>query len=161
LRIKEPAAALQSGPSEETVATIRRSFGLVRQDTKRMRVFAFVALLFGVLAVVAAVFGLYAHYQRAVAGKNQGTFLAALSDAALKEGHPVDAVQLALAAWPRKGDETRPQMRRVITALIFAMSEYQERVRLEVPDAMRYAAFSADGKRVITASEDRMAHVWY
>src|SRR5262249_52706605 len=44
--------------------------------------------------------------------------------------------------------------------LIFAMSEYQERVRLEVPDAMRYAAFSADGKRVITASEDRMAHIW-
>jgi hypothetical protein len=47
--------------------------------------------------------------------------------AALKEGHPVDAVQLALAAWPRKGDEKRPQMRRVITALIFAMSEYHER----------------------------------
>ena len=77
---------------------------------------------------------------------NEGIVLAALSDAALKEGHPLDAVRLALAAWPRKGDEERPQMRRVITALIFAMSEYHERARLAVPGAMRYAAYSPDGK---------------
>jgi WD40 repeat protein len=89
----------------------------------------------------------------------ESTSLAALSDIALKQGQPVDAVRLALAAWPRKGDEKRPQMRRVITALVSAMSEYHERARLEVP-AARYAAFSPDGKRVITASEDNKAHIW-
>ena len=51
-------------------------------------------------------------------------------------------------------------MRRVITALVSATSEYRERVRLEVPNAVRYAAFSPDGKRVITASEDNKAHIW-
>ena len=94
-----------------------------------------------------------------IALKNEGISLTALSDAALKD-HPVDAAQLALAAWPRKGDEKRPQMRRVITALVSATSEYRERVRLEVPNAVRYAGFSPDGKRVITASEDNKAHIW-
>jgi WD40 repeat protein len=94
-----------------------------------------------------------------VALKNEGISLTALSDAALKD-HPVDAIQLALAAWPRKGDEKRPQMRRVITALAFAMSEYQEGVRFEVSNVVRHAAFSPDGKRVITASEDNKADIW-
>jgi WD40 repeat protein len=160
LRIKEPAAALHSGPSEETGASIRRTFNLVRQDKKRMRVFAIIALLLLVLAVAAIAFAIYATVQRKAAVKNEGTSLAALSDAALNEGHPVDAVRLALAAWPRKGDEKRPQMRRVITALIFAMSEYHERARLEAGDAVRDAAFSPDGKRVITASENKMAQIW-
>src|SRR5262249_58128198 len=96
-----------------------------------------------------------------IAIKNEGISLVGLSEAALKDGHPIEAVQLALAAWPRKGDEKRPQMRRVVTALAFAMSEYHERVRLEVPNAVRYAAFSPDGKRVITASEDNEAHIWH
>jgi WD40 repeat protein len=160
LMIKEPAAALHSGPSQETVAEISRSFGLVRQDKKRMRVFATIALLLFALVIVAAVLAFIAHEQRKEAVRNEGTSLAALSNAALNDGHPVDAVRLALAAWPRKGDEKRPQMRRVITALIFAMSEYHERARLEPGDAVRDAAFSSDGKRVITASENKMAQIW-
>ena len=98
--------------------------------------------------------------RQAEALRNEGIALTAFSDAALKEGHPVDAVKLALAAWPRKGDEKRPQMRRVITALVSAISEYHERARLEVPAAVRYADFSPDGKRVITASEDNKARIW-
>lgn len=53
LRIREPAAALASGPSAETVATIRRTFNLVRQDKKRLRVFAVIALVLAVLSVAA------------------------------------------------------------------------------------------------------------
>ena len=95
-----------------------------------------------------------------IAIKNEGISLVGLSEAALKDGHPIEAVQLALAAWPRTGDQKRPQMKRVLTDLAFAMSEYHERVRLEVPNPVRYAAFSPDGKRVITASEDNKAHIW-
>src|SRR5262249_12425500 len=101
-----------------------------------------------------------ASVQRQAALRNEGSRLAALSEAALREGHPVDAVRLALAAWPRKGDESRPPLLRVRTALVFAMSEYHERARLEASDNIRDAAFSPDGKRVIAASEDHMAHIW-
>ena len=53
LRIKEPIAALKTGPSDQVVATIRRTFNLVRQDKKRVRAFAIIALLLGVLAAAA------------------------------------------------------------------------------------------------------------
>ena len=167
IKINEPAAALASGPSEETVADIRRTFNLVRQDKKRMGVLTIIALLLGVLTVAALMFATYAFFERKVAAenegiaiKNEGISLEGLSEAALKDGHPIEAVQLALAAWPRTGDQKRPQMKRVLTDLAFAMSEYHERVRLEVPNPVQYAAFSPDGKRVITASEDDKAHIW-
>jgi hypothetical protein len=78
LRIREPAAALHSGPSEETVAAIRRTFDLVRHDRKRVSAFAIIALLLGVLAVAATVFGISAFLERNIALKNEGISLAAL-----------------------------------------------------------------------------------
>jgi TIR domain len=78
LRIREPAAALHSGPSEETVAAIRRTFDLVRHDRKRVSAFAIIALLLGVLAVAATVFGISAFLERKIALKNEGISLAAL-----------------------------------------------------------------------------------
>jgi hypothetical protein len=75
---QEPAAALHSGPSEETVAAIRRTFDLVRQDRKRVSAFAIIALLLGVLAVAATVFGISAFLERNIALKNEGISLAAL-----------------------------------------------------------------------------------
>ena len=95
-----------------------------------------------------------------IALKNENTSLAALSNTALRQGQPVEAVQLSLAAWPRKGDDKRPQMRRVIDALISALSEQHERMRLGHPDAVRSVAFSPDGKRIITASDDKKVRVW-
>ena len=160
LKIKEPAAALQSGPSEETVATIDRTFDLVRQDTKRRIMVAIVVLSLLVFAVGMIGFARNAYVEREAAVRKEGALLATLSERALKEGRPVDAIRLALAAWPRKGDEERPPLWRVKTALIFAMSEYHERARFEASNAIRDAAFSPDGKRVITASEDSMAQIW-
>ena len=60
IKINEPATALHSGPSEEAVADIRRTFNLVRQDKKRMRVLAIIAPLLGVLTVAALAFATYA-----------------------------------------------------------------------------------------------------
>jgi len=142
LTIKEPAAALDSGPSEETLATIRRTFNLVRQDKKRVRAFVIIALLVSALVVAATSAAYYASFERKAASEhesnalwNESNKLTAFSEVALKAGHPVDAVQLALAAWPRKGDDKRPQMRRVITALVVALSEYHEHVRSKYPPA--------------------------
>jgi adenylate kinase len=55
LSIKEPAEALERGPSDDAIATIRRSFNLLRQDKKRMRVFAAIAAALAILSVVSIV----------------------------------------------------------------------------------------------------------
>jgi hypothetical protein len=51
LRIKESAERLRTGPSDESVATIRRTFNLLRQDKKRARVFAAIALILATLTI--------------------------------------------------------------------------------------------------------------
>ena len=56
LTIEEPAAALDSGPSEEAVATILRSFKIVRQDKRRLRAFVIIALLLAASTVAATLF---------------------------------------------------------------------------------------------------------
>jgi tetratricopeptide (TPR) repeat protein len=53
LRIRESTVALEIGPSDDVVATIRRSFNLVRQDKKRVNALAIVALLLGALTLAA------------------------------------------------------------------------------------------------------------
>ena len=55
LRIREPAGALQAGPSDQAVATIRRTFNLVRQDKKRVNAMAITAVVLGLLTVAAGV----------------------------------------------------------------------------------------------------------
>jgi tetratricopeptide (TPR) repeat protein len=78
IRIEESASALAVGPSAETIATLRRSFNLVRQDKKRLRAFAAIALVLFLLAVAALVFGVYAQLQRQRA---EGTVAAATQSA--------------------------------------------------------------------------------
>ena len=60
LRINEPARALAAGPSDETLASLRRTFTLTRQDKKRVRVLAIVAAVLAALALAAGAFGLQA-----------------------------------------------------------------------------------------------------
>ncbi len=64
LRIEEPVAALEQGPTAEAVATLRRSFNIARQDKKRLRVAFGIALVLLLLAVAAMIFAAYAHSQR-------------------------------------------------------------------------------------------------
>jgi NADPH:quinone reductase-like Zn-dependent oxidoreductase len=53
LRIKEPTDALTRDPSEATLAEIRKTFSLIRQNTKRVGVFASIAFLLCLLTMAA------------------------------------------------------------------------------------------------------------
>ena len=74
LKIDEPAEALFSGPSVETVSTIQRSFTIVRQDKKRVRAFGAIALLLAVLAAASTGFAFLAKRSATEAQRNQRHF---------------------------------------------------------------------------------------
>jgi hypothetical protein len=115
-----------------------------------------------VVAVVASAIAWYALwqrnkaiYQQGIAITNETASLAELPALALSNGRPDDAVKLALAAWPRNGDATRPQMRKTLGALSGALDGFLEQKRLTVSSGrVNFAALSADGARVVVALGD-------
>ena len=158
LRVAEPLPALVQPPSEAVLGAIRAKLDGRRRDRKRVLFFEMTASVLALLLVLAVVLGYVAKLQHEASLANETRALAALSDTAVKQGKPVDAVELALAAWPRKGDDARPEMKRVITALNYALSEDHERIRfIGHRDAVRSASFSPDGTRIVTASDDGRA----
>jgi hypothetical protein len=75
IRIREPASALRTGPSDQVVAAIRRTFNLVRQDKKRVRAFAVIALLLFILAISSTWFGYMARVNEQLAEQRSKTAL--------------------------------------------------------------------------------------
>jgi WD40 repeat protein len=93
--------------------------------------------------------------------RNESISLATFSRLALDRGQPVDAVRLALAAWPRVGYARRPQTRQTIDALKSALLRLRERMSFSGHrGAVTCAAFSPDGVRIVTASNDKTARIW-
>ncbi len=88
------------------------------------------------LAATAAVFQQIAVKQKDSAVTNETIGLAALSRVAIAANSPVDAAKLALAAWPRIGDETRPTLHKVVDSLSNAFWALQQRLAITGPDSM-------------------------
>ncbi len=92
--------------------------------------------------------------------RNESVALATLSTVALDQGYPADAVQLALAAWPRTGDADRPMLKRTVESFKSALAQLRQRFVLQHSGPVLFAAFSPDSTRIVTASRDGMAHIW-
>ncbi|MER8842904.1 TIR domain-containing protein [Mesorhizobium sp. M0913] len=159
----------------EAIAQLARQQKMV---AKRTRIGAIVATVFAIVALAGAFYGFrqakFAEQAAALANEqqakaniaaqdakaNETVSLAALSREALSENLPGYAVKLALAAWPRAGDGRRPALRRTIASLGEALTDYRERLILKTEGSFQSAAFSPDGKHIITASSDKTARVW-
>ena len=140
----------------------------LRQAKKLTRAIAMGLIAAMILAAVAAGFGYYgfqkakeAEEQATTATYNEGIALSGLSRVALAEDLPMQSLKLALAAWPRIGDERRPQLRRTIETLVAAIPQSHQRTVLRGHTGqVRGAAFSPDGTRVVTVSADKTARLW-
>ena len=132
---------------------------------RRTRIGLIAASLLALLAIGAAVFGFYqaeiAGAKSAEAVRNETVGIAALARVALADGYPVEAVKLALVAWPRTGAMDRSTLQRSVESLAAVLPSQRERLRLKGHEGEVYsAAFSPDGGRVVTASSDNTARLW-
>ena len=123
------------------------------------------ASVLALLAAGLAVFGFLkareADARATEAINNETVGIAALSAKALGEGRPVDAAKLALAAWPRAGDDRRSEFKLTLESLAAAVPLLRERLLLAGhQERVISADFSPDGTRVVTASTDHTARIW-
>ncbi|MGD9916013.1 MAG: TIR domain-containing protein [Rhizobiaceae bacterium] len=89
---------------------------------------------------------------------NETISLAALSRVAIADGLPVDAVKLALTAWPSRISPDRPALRRTVQALAAALPLLKERLRF--PGGGSAAALSRDGRRLAIGTWTGDAGIW-
>ncbi|WP_165982420.1 nSTAND1 domain-containing NTPase [Dankookia rubra] len=92
---------------------------------------------------------------------NVSRALAALSETASLHGRYTDALKLAVASWPRTVADPRPMLERSLHAMGLATEGRMEAdppLRHEAP--VLSAAFSPDGKKVLTVSSDGAAQLW-
>lgn len=150
-------------PSDQAIEALVRGFKNTRQETKRIRVLAATSLILAITTAVAVWQGISAiksarlataNEQRARSERNiaiadEGKALAALSQAATLRERYADAVVLAVAAWPRVGDEERPFLRQAIDAVSVALPRMRERARLIVSKSIADVRFSEDGDSLI------------
>jgi WD40 repeat protein len=95
--------------------------------------------------------------QKQIAIENETRALVALSGVAVTNHRPVDALKLAVAAWPRKGDDTRPALEATLTAVSNVLKEGRLPVRVFKHDgSVSGAAFMKDEARILSWSKNTL-----
>ncbi|MBY5389624.1 WD40 repeat domain-containing protein [Rhizobium leguminosarum] len=111
------------------------------------------SILFFVLTVCLGVATWLAQTQKQIAIGNETRALVALSDVALANHRPVDALKLAVAAWPRKGDDTRPALEATLIAVSNVLNEAHLPAReFKHNEPVLDAAFMKDETRILSWS---------
>jgi WD40 repeat protein len=168
LRIRELPAALTAGPSDEAVATIRRTFTLVRQDRKRLMIAGTVACVMTVLALASTLLAGYAQVQKTAAFESarqtfvrQADLSASIAFRLFSEGRPVLGFKVAREGAPSAIAYGTPLTARLALALSRGWSQIQEEADLRHPDGnITNAIWSPDGSRAVTATLTDPPRVW-
>ena len=156
---------------QETLGFIAAS---QRRARVRYRLTMAAAAVFALTTVAASGLGLIAYHEQQTAisaldvaegQRNQALtagsrFLARLSGQLLTEGDAGTAMLFALEALPGKDGAQRPFVPVAAFQLAEASRGMRERLVLAGSAEMYWAAFSPDGKRIVTASTAKTAQVW-
>lgn len=165
LRIDEVVGALRQGPSQEVLDGLRQSFRLVRQDVKRMRVFAVIAAVLALMTVLASFFYWRSETERRAAEKarDRAALRAAIADsrrlalqaAKIRETDGELALLLAEEAVRRHpSPEAMTELTGVLdTASLHAQLEDGHR-------AARTLHWRPDGSLLATAGSDGFVRLW-
>lgn len=111
LKISEAGAALTAGPTQGAVDALRDTFSLVRQQQKRVRMLAAAAIMFAAIALLASVLAVVAVLRQAEA---QALVLTASGEAVFAE-RPLAGMALAYQGWmgvPRISTTLRDGLRK-------------------------------------------------
>lgn len=165
LRIVEAADALARGPSEETVAAVRRTFDLVMQNRKRVRALAGVAIALLALTLAATWFGYAATLsaqealdQRDVA---RAQLLATQARRAVAEAGGPDQIELAgalsLESMEVSRNRGRPSETEAVEAARHALARLPLRtIQVGQGVQVRALAHLGDGQLAIGGSDGRI-----
>jgi WD40 repeat protein len=168
LRIREVPAALVDGPSDDAVATIRRTFTLVRQDKKRLMLLAGVACVMTLLAVASMFLAGYAQVQKTAAFENarktfvrQADLSGSIAFRLFDEGRPLLGFKVAREGAPKAIEYATPLTARLALALSRGWSQIQEEAELRHPDGnIANAVWQPDGSRAVTATLTDAPRAW-
>ena len=161
VRIPECLPALAESPSQAVLEAIGSRLDGRRRDRARVRFFEIAAVVLAILLVAALLAAAIAWFQRQKAIANETQALAALSRAALNGGRPLDGVELALAAWPRRaGVLERPMLGDGIRFLSLSFSAHPPVAVLNHDDVVAGALFTKDERRILSWSYDNTLQLW-
>ena len=164
LRFEEqegPSRLVSGEPSPDALNFLIRSFGFVRVGRLRSLLLGALVCVFAGLAVVAGFSYLAEREARQRAQLQESRALATLAQGASAAGDQPTAMLLALEALPSPafgGD--RPLSPEAAAALREAWTWNKETTLAGHSGSVTDAAFSSDGRRIITASDDGTARVW-
>ena len=134
-----------------------------REQERQFRRLALVTATAIAVAVVVSSLAIAAFREKTLADRktveavrNESAALTALANIEAAK-RPVNAAKLAVAAWPRDSADTRPKLPETLDALGQAVPNLRERRLIKNASS---AAFSPEGTRIVTVSDDNTARVW-
>jgi len=161
LRAEAPLQDLYGAPSPQVLESILNKLAGRRRDRSRLLVFEAIALVLFALLIGVSYAAFRTREEQAVAIANESRSLAALAQVAANRHRNSDAIELALASWPRSSaDSSRVMTERDLRAVSQALADRAPAAQLRHKDDVSGAVFSRDGRWILSLTHGGSVVIW-